>query len=100
MRKKREEDIIKEDEQRIKKQKDFNDRVNGFEVMIEHRRKWKELEDKKQEEKDNFAKREKEKIKDYKEKMQGINQRVNNRPLMMEEVSKVKDVNAMEQANA
>ena len=100
MRKKREEDIIKEDEQRIKKQKDFNDRVNGSEVMIEHRRKWKELEDKKQEEKDNFAKREKEKIKDYKEKMQGINQRVNNRPLMMEEVSKVKDVNAMEQANA
>ena len=100
MRKKREEDIIKEDEQRIKKQKDFNDRVNGSVVMIEHRRKWKELEDKKQEAKDTFAQQEKDKVKDYKQKMQEMKQRVNNRPLMMEEVSKVKDITAMEQANA
>ena len=100
MRKKREEDIIKEDEQRIKKQKDFNARVNGSVVMIEHKKKWKELEDKKKEAKDTFAQQEKEKVKDYKQKMQEMNQRVSNRPLMMEEVSKVKDVNAMGQANA
>ena len=100
MRKKREEDFIKEDEQRIKKQKDFNERVNGSVVMIEHRKKWKELEDKKQEAKDTFAQQEKEKVKDYKQKMEEMKQRVNNRPLMMEEVSKVKDVTAMEQANA
>ena len=100
MRKKREEDIIKEDEQRIKKQKDFNARVNGSVVMIEHKKKWKELEDKKKEAKDTFAQQEKEKVKDYKQKMQEMNQRVSNRPLMMEEVSKVKDVNAMGQTNA
>jgi len=100
MRKKREEDIIKEDEQRIKKQKDFNARVNGSVVMIEHKKKWKELEDKKKEAKDTFAQQEKEKVKDYKQKMQEMNQRVSNRPLMMEEVSRVKDVTAMEQANA
>ena len=100
MRKKREEDIIKEDEQRIKKQKDFNERVNGSVVMIEHRKKWKELEDKKKEAKDTFAQQEKEKAKNYKQRIQEMNQRVSNRPLMMEEVSKVKDVNAMAQANA
>jgi len=100
MRKKREEDIIKEDEQRIKKQKDFNARVNGSVVMIEHKKKWKELEDKKKEAKDTFAQQEKEKVKDYKQKMQEMKQRVSNRPLMMEEVSRVKDVTAMEQANA
>ena len=68
--------------------------------MIEHKKKWKELEDKKKEAKDTFAQQEKEKVKDYKQKMQEMNQRVSNRPLMMEEVSRVKDVTAMEQANA
>ena len=100
MRKKREEDIIKEDEQRIKKQKDFNERVNGSIVMIENRKKWKELEDKKKESIETFAQQEKEKNKDYKQKLQEMNQRISNRPLMMEEVSKVRDVNAMKQTNA
>jgi hypothetical protein len=100
MRKKREEDIIKENEQRIKKQKEFNDRVNGSVVMIENRKKWKELEDKKKESKETFAQQEKEKNQDYKQKLQEMNQRISNRPLMMEEVSKVKDVNEMKQSNA
>ena len=100
MRKKREEDLIKENEQRIKKQKDFNARVNGSVVMIENRKKWKELEDKKKESQETFAQQEKEKNKDYKQKLQEMNQRISNRPLMMEEVSKVKDVNEMKQSNA
>ena len=100
MRKKREEDLIKENEQRIKKQKDFNERVNGSVAMIEYRKKGKELKDKRQQQKDTFAQTQKDMVKDHIQKMQAMNQRVSNRPLMMEEVSKVKDVNEMKQSNA
>lgn len=99
MRKKREEDLIKENEQRIKKQKDFNARVNGSVVMIENRKNGKNWKIKK-ESKETFAQQEKEKNQDYKQKLQEMNQRISNRPLMMEEVSKVKDVNEMKQTNA
>jgi len=91
MRKKREEDLIKENEQRIKKQKDFNERVNGSVAMIEYRKKGKELKDKRQQQKDTFAQTQKDMVKDHIQKMQAMNQRVSNRPLMMEEVSKVKN---------
>ena len=97
-RKKREEDIQRENEQRIKKQKDFNEKVFTSPVMIEHKKNWKELEEKREEAKKTYKMQEIEKNRDYKKKLQEINQKVNNRPLMMEEVVKKKDVEAMENA--
>ena len=99
MRKKKEEDIIKEDEQRIKKQNDFNERVRSSAVMVENRRKWKELEDKKEEAKNVFNKQQIEKRNEYKQKMELMKQKVNNRPLLMEEVVRKKDVSSMQQEN-
>ena len=45
-RKKIEEDILKENEQRIKKQKDFNEKVRNSEIMIKNKKLKKELEQK------------------------------------------------------
>ena len=99
MRKKREEDIIREDEQRIKKQNDFNERVRKSAVMVENRRKWKELEDKKKDAKDTFDMQQIEKKNEYKQKLELMKQKVNNRPLMMEEVVRKKDISSMKQEN-
>ena len=99
-RKKKAEDIIKEDEQRIKKQNDFNERVRKSAVMIENKKKWKELDDKKKENVETFNKSQIDKRKEYKKKLDEMKQRVSNRPLMMEEVVRKKDVNSMEQDKA
>ena len=96
-RKKKEEDIIREDEQRIKKQNDFNERVWTSPVMIENKKKWKDLDDKKVDNERTFKMQEKEKKNDYKRRLDEIKQKVNNRPLMMEEVVKKKMVSSMEE---
>ena len=96
-RKKKEEEIIREDEQRIKKQNDFNERVWTSPVMIENKKKWKELDDKKADNERTFKIQTKEKKNDYKKRLDEIKQKVNNRPLMMEEVVKKKYVVSMEQ---
>ena len=97
MRKKREEDIIREDEQRIKKQNDFNERVRGSAVMIENRKNWKDLEDKKKDAEETFKKFQIEKKNEYKQRLAEMKQRVNNRPLMMEEAVRKKNVSSMKQ---
>ena len=97
MRKKREEDILREDERRIKKQNDFNERVRSSAVMIENKKQWKELEDKKKEAMDLFSMKQKEKKEEYKQRLDEIKQKVNNRPLMMEEAVRKKDVSTMQQ---
>ena len=97
MRKKREEDILREDERRIKKQNDFNERVRSSAVMIENKKQWKELEDKKKETMDLFSLKQKEKKEEYKQRLDEIKQKVNNRPLMMEEAVRKKDVSTMQQ---
>ena len=97
MRKKREEDIIREDEQRIKKQNDFNERVRSSAVMIEHKNQWKELEDKKKEARDLFNMKQKEKKEEYKQRLDEIKQKVNNRPLMMEDVVRKKNASSMQE---
>ena len=100
MRKKKKEDILREDEQRIKKQNDFNERVRKSAVMIENKKKWKELEDKKKNGKRDFKIHEKEEFKEYKKKLDEMKQKISNRPLMMEEVVRNKKVSSMEQENA
>ena len=92
MRKKREEDILREDERRIKKQNDFNERVRSSAVMIENKKQWKELEDKKKETMDLFSLKQKEKKEEYKQRLDEIKQKVNNRPLMMEEAVRKKQI--------
>ena len=97
MRKKREEDILREDEQRIKKQNDFNERVRGSAVMIENRKNWKDLEDKKKDAEETFKKFQIEKKNEYKQRLAEMKQRVNNRPLMMEEAVRKNNVSSMKQ---
>ena len=94
-RKKREEEIIREDEQRKKKHQEFNDKVRNSEVIIKNKKWKKEMEEKN---KNILASKKQERIneiKNYKNNMEIINQKINNRPLMMESVVKEKDVNAM-----
>ena len=100
MRKKREEDIIREDEQRIKKQKEFNERVWSSAVMAEHKKKWEELEDKKRDAQETFKNQQIEKNKEYQQRLKEMNQKVSNRPLMMEEVVRKKNVSSMKQDEA
>ena len=65
--------------------------------MIENKKKWKELDDKKADNERTFKIQTKEKKNDYKKRLDEIKQKVNNRPLMMEEVVKKKYVVSMEQ---
>lgn len=99
-RKKIEEDILKENEQRIKKQKDFNEKVRNSEIMIKNKKLKKELEQK-FDEKIKFRKEEmKEREIEFKNNMNIVNQRVNNRPLMMENVVREEPVKVMDSQNA
>ena len=100
MRKKKAEDIIREDEQRIKKQNDFNERVRKSAVMIENKKNWKELEDKRKRNMEQFHQDQIDYKKKKKKRFEEMKQRVSNRPLMMEEVVRKKDVNNMEQEKA
>ena len=100
MRKKKAEDIIREDEQRIKKQNDFNERVRKSAVMIENKKNWKELEDKKKRNMEQFHQDQIDYKNECKKRFEEMKQRVSNRPLMMEEVVRKKDVNNMEQEKA
>ena len=97
MRKKREEDILREDEQRIKKQKDFNERVWTSAVMVKNKEQWKKLNDDRKEAQKFFKSKKKEQKDEYKQKLEEIKQRVNNRPLMMEDAVRKKNVSSMQQ---
>ena len=100
MRKKKKEDILREDEQRIKKQNDFNERVRKSAVVTEYRNKLRELNEKIENGKRDFKAHEKEEFKEYKKKLDEMKQKISNRPLMMEEVVRKKKVSSMEQENA
>ena len=95
-RKIREESIKREDEKRREKQSRLNQRVRSSSVMqtnkrqLEENRKTKILE---------FKNNLKENQNNYKEKLELINQKVNNRPLMMEMQVTKKDMINMKQNN-
>ena len=97
MRKKKEEDIIREDEQRNKKHQEFNDRVKNSEVIIKNKKWKKELKNKIDEAFENKKSEMKKYGEGYKNTLKIINQKVNNRPLMMENVVKKEEVNAMDE---
>jgi len=94
-RKRKEEEIMRENEQRQKRHQEFNDKVRNSEVIIRNKKWKKEMEEKNK----NILEAKKQErineIKQYKNNMEIINQKINNRPLMMESVVKEKDVNAM-----
>ena len=98
-RKKNEEEKIKENEQRIKKQNDFNERVRKSAVMVENKKRWKGLENDKTANMKKFKDEQKEMVKDYHKRLEEMNQRVSNRPLMMEEAVGKKPVIAMNKDN-
>ena len=95
-RKIREESLKREDEKRREKQSRLNQRVRSSSVMqtnkrqLEENRKTKILE---------FKNNLKENQNNYKEKLELINQKVNNRPLMMEMQVTKKDMINMKQNN-
>ena len=96
-RKKREEDIIREDEQRNKKHQEFNEKVRHSEVIIKNKQ-WKHEMKLKAEEVLASKKLEiKRQNEEYKNNMKIMNQKINNRPLMMESVVKKEDVKVMDQ---
>ena len=96
-RKKREEDIIREDEQRNKKHQEFNEKVRHSEVIIKNKQ-WKHEMKLKAEEVLASKKLEiKRQNEEYKNNMKIMNQKINNRPLMMESVVKKEDVKVMNQ---
>ena len=95
MRKKKEEDILREDEQRNKRHQEFNERVKNSEVIIQNKKWKKELKNKINEAFENKKSELKKYGDDYKNNLKIINQKINNRPLMMESVVKEKDINAM-----
>ena len=94
-RKRKEEEIMRENEQRQKRHQEFNDKVRNSEVIIRNKKWKKEMEEKNK----NILEAKKQErineIKQYKNNMEIINQKINNRPLMMESVVKEKDINAM-----
>ena len=96
MRKKKEEDILREDEQRNKRHQEFNERVKNSEVIIQNKKWKKELKNKINEAFENKKSELKKYGDDYKKNLKIINQKINNRPLMMENIGKKEDVNAME----
>ena len=95
-RKNREESIKREDEKRREKQKRLNQRVRSSSVMQTNK---KQLEENRKTRILEFKNNLKENKKNYKEKLQLINQKVNNRPLMMEMQVTKKDMENMKQNN-
>ena len=99
-RKKNEENILKENEQRIKKQKDFYEKVRNSEVMIKNKQ-WKNELAQRVEEKLKIRKEKmKEREIEFKNNMNIVNQRVNNRPLMMENAVREEPVKVMNSQNS
>ena len=96
-RKKKEEDIIRENEQRNKRHQDFNEKVRNSEVMIKNKKWKKEMKEKIKETLENKKQEMKRNDEEYKNTIKMVNQRVNNRPLMMENVVRKEDVNAMDE---
>ena len=94
-RKKKEEDIIKENEQRKKRHQEFNERVRNSEVMIKNKKWKKEMEEKIIETLENKKMEIKRNDEEYKNTIRIVNQKINNRPLMMESVVRKDEVNAM-----
>ena len=90
----REENIRREDELRKERQKRLNDRVRSSSVIQGNK---KELKEKKMINQKQFKERLKEDASKYKDKLNIINQKVENRPLMMEIQGKKKLVEGMEQ---
>ena len=95
-RKKREEDIIREDEQRNKRHQEFNDRVKNSEVIIKNKKWKKEMKEKIRETLESKKQEMKRNDEEYRNTLKIVNQKINNRPLMMENIGKKEDVNAME----
>ena len=95
-RKKKDEQIIRENEQRKKRHKEFNDKVRNSEVIIRNKKWKKDMEEKNK----NILEAKKQErineIKNYKNNMEIMNQKISNRPLMMESVVKEKDINVMD----
>ena len=96
-RKKREEDIIRENEQRNKRHQEFNEKVRNSEVIIENKKWRKKMKEKNKEMLENKMIEIKRQNQDYKNNMKIINQKISNRPLMMETIGKKKDINVMDE---
>ena len=96
-RKKKEEDIIREDEQRNKRHQEFNDRVKNSEVIVKNK-KWKrEMKEKIKDTLENKKLEMKRNDENYRNTLKIINQKINNRPLMMENVVKKEEINTMDE---
>ena len=96
-RKKREEDIIREDEQRNKRHQEFNDRVKNSEVIIKNKKWKKEMKEKIRETLESKKQEMKRNDEEYRNTLKIVNQKINNRPLMMENVVKKEEINAMDE---
>ena len=97
--KEKKEDIKREDEQRIRKQNEFNERVRKSAVIMKYNEDIKEMKNKFIEMAKKAKIASKTDIKNYKKSLEEMNQRISNRPLMMEEVVKSKPIKAMGEGN-
>ena len=89
-----EESVRREDEQRKIKQQRLNDRVRSSSVIQGNK---KQLEENRKMRQQEFESNLKENKKIYKDKLKIMYQKVDNQPLMMEEVGRKKDIQTMEQ---
>lgn len=90
-----EENIKREDEKRREKQNRLNNRVRSSSVMQGNSRK--ELAKKRKNNQKEFKKNEKEDRKRYKNNLEIMYQKIDNRPLMMETVTRKKNMESMQQ---